>query len=320
MSSPNLVPSGYQQVVFAAIEELGPDLQITAVAGSGKSTTLIELLKRLPAHVVEATLRSAFNKEIAGTLAARAARGASVRTNHALGFATLAEHFGGRAERWSPKVDPRKYRALTTRYRAAQPVPGGEIAIRDDGLQAQLAALRYGFTSRGQLKVESKEEMRDRGVPSPDRADALALAFAADRVPPGPYAEAGRARGGVAGLAGGRLPRGALNPCGARRSRRKAVGAFSGALSSGTFEHSLDDIQPVLFKVPHQVAEHHREILAQEQVHAQRRQPRLRRCNSLPEPGQRQVGDIDPGHLLKPGIPQHGPDLPLTAPPRALGG
>jgi DNA helicase-2/ATP-dependent DNA helicase PcrA len=43
MSSPNLVPGGYQQAVFAAIDKPGPDLRITAVAGSGKSTTLIEL-------------------------------------------------------------------------------------------------------------------------------------------------------------------------------------------------------------------------------------------------------------------------------------
>jgi hypothetical protein len=55
--------------------------------------------------------------------------------------------------------------------------------VRDGRPQAQFAALQYGFTSQGQLKVESKEEMRDRGVPSPDRADALALAFAADLAP-----------------------------------------------------------------------------------------------------------------------------------------
>jgi hypothetical protein len=33
--------------------------------------------------------------------------------------------------------------------------------------------------------VESKEEMRDWGLPSSDRADALALALAADVVAPG---------------------------------------------------------------------------------------------------------------------------------------
>ena len=55
----------------------------------------------------------------------------------------------------------------------------GTIAIpADDRLIAQLAALRYGYTSRGQQKVEGKDEMRERGLPSPDRADALALCFA----------------------------------------------------------------------------------------------------------------------------------------------
>jgi phage terminase large subunit len=34
------------------------------------------------------------------------------------------------------------------------------------------------MTSKGQIAVESKDEMRKRGVPSPDRADALAYAFA----------------------------------------------------------------------------------------------------------------------------------------------
>jgi hypothetical protein len=34
------------------------------------------------------------------------------------------------------------------------------------------------LTSRGQIAVETKEEMRKRNLPSPDRADALAYAFA----------------------------------------------------------------------------------------------------------------------------------------------
>lgn len=45
----------------------------------------------------------------------------------------------------------------------------------DDDLAAQLGALRYKFTSRGQIQIESKDEMRKRGLPSPDRADALML-------------------------------------------------------------------------------------------------------------------------------------------------
>jgi hypothetical protein len=53
-----------------------------------------------------------------------------------------------------------------------------QLTVRDERLGAQLTALRYGYTSRGQLQVESKDELRRRGLPSPDRADALALCFA----------------------------------------------------------------------------------------------------------------------------------------------
>lgn len=48
---------------------------------------------------------------------------------------------------------------------------------RDDPLRNQLLAINYGYHSDGRQKVESKDEMAARGVPSPDRADALALAF-----------------------------------------------------------------------------------------------------------------------------------------------
>jgi phage terminase large subunit len=55
----------------------------------------------------------------------------------------------------------------------------GEIAIdKDEELAAQLSDIKYKFTSRGQIQIESKDEMKRRGVHSPDRADALMLAFA----------------------------------------------------------------------------------------------------------------------------------------------
>ena len=54
----------------------------------------------------------------------------------------------------------------------------GEISIpQDNQLIGELAALRYKFDSGGRLLIESKDEMRKRGIPSPDKADALMLAF-----------------------------------------------------------------------------------------------------------------------------------------------
>jgi hypothetical protein len=45
----------------------------------------------------------------------------------------------------------------------------------DEDLAAQLGALRYKFTARGQIQIESKDDMRKRKLPSPDRADSLML-------------------------------------------------------------------------------------------------------------------------------------------------
>ena len=47
----------------------------------------------------------------------------------------------------------------------------------DNQLMGELAALRYGYDGQGRVLIESKESMRQRGLPSPDKADALMLAF-----------------------------------------------------------------------------------------------------------------------------------------------
>lgn len=46
----------------------------------------------------------------------------------------------------------------------------------DDVLAGQLLALRWKTNSRGRIQIESKDEMAKRGISSPDRADALAMA------------------------------------------------------------------------------------------------------------------------------------------------
>lgn len=51
-----------------------------------------------------------------------------------------------------------------------------EITIQNDNeLVAQLSCRKYRLTSRGKMLLESKEEMKKRGIASPDRADAVAL-------------------------------------------------------------------------------------------------------------------------------------------------
>jgi len=56
----------------------------------------------------------------------------------------------------------------------------GEIDIdpNDDELAAQLSSLKWKLNSRGQIVIESKDDMRRRGLVSPDRGDGVAYCFA----------------------------------------------------------------------------------------------------------------------------------------------
>ena len=60
---------------------------------------------------------------------------------------------------------------------------GGEIDLppdgEDDRLIAQLGSIRFEYLSNGKIKIERKEDMIDRGFPSPDRADAAMMSTVA---------------------------------------------------------------------------------------------------------------------------------------------
>lgn len=49
---------------------------------------------------------------------------------------------------------------------------------KSDDLRADLTGVEYGYNMRNQLQLERKEDMKKRGLPSPDLADALALTYA----------------------------------------------------------------------------------------------------------------------------------------------
>ena len=54
----------------------------------------------------------------------------------------------------------------------------GGCIEEDRGLKEGLTAVEYGFADRsGALQLESKDDMKARGLPSPDEADALGMTF-----------------------------------------------------------------------------------------------------------------------------------------------
>ena len=80
---------------------------------------------------------------------------------------------------------------MSWRFREA--LERGEIALPDDdSLLAELSALRYDYDTYGRIRLEQKDEMRQRIGRSPDRADAALLGFDA----------ANRRTGGLAYMGG----------------------------------------------------------------------------------------------------------------------
>lgn len=61
----------------------------------------------------------------------------------------------------------------------------GDVAgLVNEKAISQLASIRYGHNSRGQVQIERKEDAKKRGVPSPDYGESIMLAFALDHAPP----------------------------------------------------------------------------------------------------------------------------------------
>ena len=81
---------------------------------------------------------------------------------------------GGRAYRSSQFADLR----AEVYWEVARRLREGDISLPpDDELAGQLLAQRYEVSTTGRIHLDSKAKLRRKGVASPDRADALALAF-----------------------------------------------------------------------------------------------------------------------------------------------
>jgi hypothetical protein len=84
----------------------------------------------------------------------------------------------------TPQVEAILWRYMGNAHRKAN--LSGRITLDDiDPDDDKLGTIKWGIDSRGRIKIESKDDMRKRGLPSPDRADAMAIAFAgrADAAP-----------------------------------------------------------------------------------------------------------------------------------------
>jgi len=91
-----------------------------------------------------------------------------------LGFPVIGVDFGGK-----PLNGKFANRRAEMWFTMADWVKGGGCIPDDPTLIGELPAPTYHFTPDGRLALEKKEDMKKRGLQSPNRADALALTFAA---------------------------------------------------------------------------------------------------------------------------------------------
>ena len=100
-------PSKYQEVIYKVFQTTKKDINISAVAGSGKTTVLLELLKFVPKDA--SSLFLAFNNSIIDELKDRnKRRDVEIMTIHSCGWRSILCRYGGRV-----KMNPNKGIAKT---------------------------------------------------------------------------------------------------------------------------------------------------------------------------------------------------------------
>lgn len=98
------------------------------------------------------------------------------REDSAAPITPMACTFGGKGDRW--------YANNTGVYWGAvrKLMQQGRLALpRNEELRQQLVTRQFAVNLKGKTVLEKKEQMKERGLRSPDLADALALAFAPSR-------------------------------------------------------------------------------------------------------------------------------------------
>jgi hypothetical protein len=100
---------------------------------------------------------------------------------HARGYTALDFNAGERA------LDPDRYvnRRAEVFWELRLAIEDGRVDLdpNDKELLTQLGRIKWRQVNGGRVQIESKDDMRKRGVKSPDRADAAAMAFASPSFP-----------------------------------------------------------------------------------------------------------------------------------------
>lgn len=113
MTGGGKTPSVYQSAIYDFHKSGSGHGMVDAVAGSGKTTTLVECANQLNFRDIYGSAFCAFNKHIATELGSRLPSGMTVRTIHAYGLQSLRNRYQPEHSEW---VDGNKYKKLARLY------------------------------------------------------------------------------------------------------------------------------------------------------------------------------------------------------------
>ncbi len=111
--------------------------------------------------------------------------GAVVDQLRHLGYDPTEVHFGGRpmdSQTYRYKVDE-LWSRVSEALKNGLCLPEEETDAEKNVLMRELTQREYGYTLKGQLTLESKDDMKERLISSPDIADALCLTYAQQLAP-----------------------------------------------------------------------------------------------------------------------------------------
>jgi len=154
-------PSPYQEAIFNWFDDSSEPSIVNAVAGSGKTTTIIEGFKRMPSNGDD-RLFAAFNASIVTELKKRLPSSVNCNTFHSIGLSALKRNLPN-VKKWDVEKGNLKYRQMARDLRIDRSF-GDPKTIQD----TVLSLLNYAQVTGAELTEEALTAVADRfGVDLP---------------------------------------------------------------------------------------------------------------------------------------------------------
>lgn len=155
-----MIPSKYQQAIFDAVEKENINILACAAPGSGKSTTLVGCMKRVPKY--KKSISVSFSKQLQLDIQPKVPSHVECATLHSIGYNVLRNHYKGKL-----KLDQYKSFGFSNSILNDLTDKDGNLLSKKDRLLYQftlmnlinMARITYDTSHQGFRNVESTYDM-----------------------------------------------------------------------------------------------------------------------------------------------------------------